>query len=328
MKIRRVREPSVLKRPRSGFTLIELLVVISIIAILMSLILPGVQQAREAARRTQCRNNLKQIGLAAHNFAQSHKMFPPGYLGPDPQGAIGPPGSDEGSYTGCLTYLLPALDQQNVWKQIPTDMLRIDREDTPWFNVVELNTAAQARIPVFICPSSQAEATPDILSRINVWRSGPTATQPTQPGSLNLEGRILPNHPAGRTTYLGCEGGWDYSASRPVEELQGFFGNRTEFDFRHAKDGASNTFLFGEAIGHKDSTTGEMLYAHVWIGTGFLPAAWGLNGQEYNFFSSEHQGVVHFCLGDGSVKAISENINLTVFNRLAMMRDGDPVEVP
>ncbi|MBW3543427.1 MAG: DUF1559 domain-containing protein, partial [Planctomycetes bacterium] len=287
-----------------GFTLIELLVSISIIAILVSLLLPGIQQAREAARRTQCRNNLKQLGLAAHNFHEAHGRFPPGYLGPVPHGPIGSRGSSDGSYVGCLTYLLPALDQANLASRIPAEMLRIDRVgDLTWYDDATIDGIARNRLAVFICPSSGAEGMADILTRMNMYTN---AT-----GTAMLEARRRSNHPAGRTNYLGCAG-WMGTAPG-YEDRAGFFGNRTSFGFRDATDGVSNTFLFGESLGQTDAASGRLRNVHVWIGTGFMPGAWGLTGRDFRHFSSEHAGVVHFCLGDGAVRAIPTSIDRTVF---------------
>src|SRR5215813_2046814 len=106
-------------RRRSGFTLIELLVVIAIIAVLIGLLLPAVQQAREAARRSQCKNNLKQMGLAMHNYHDVYQCFPPGYLG-YPAGNGGSCATinnttQRGQGWGWGAFLLPYLDQGNLY---------------------------------------------------------------------------------------------------------------------------------------------------------------------------------------------------------------------
>jgi len=129
-------------RMRRGFTLIELLVVNAIIAILVGLLLPAVQNAREAARRTQCRNNLKQIGLAMHNYHTSHNTFPPGYV----SGAAYPATTNGWSWCAML---LPSLDQGNLYDTINMRLPVEDPANLP---------AATNSIPVFLCPSDQIGA--------------------------------------------------------------------------------------------------------------------------------------------------------------------------
>src|SRR6185436_10436203 len=104
-------------RRRQGFTLIELLVVIAIIAVLVSLLLPAVQQAREAARMSQCKNSLKQIGLALQNYETSNRVFPPGYIDQNGNPNL-TPDNDLGPGWGWAAMLLPNMDQGNSYNQI------------------------------------------------------------------------------------------------------------------------------------------------------------------------------------------------------------------
>ena len=175
------------RKPRIAFTLVELLVVIAIIGVLVSLLLPAVQAAREAARRMSCTNNLKQISLAAHNFVDVHRLFPPGLnVSPnsrDPNPAYNNPPPFAGPYVGCLAYLLPYLEQGNVYGQIPWTLL--DRQTTQgaWaysYGPFDLNDPgvpsakkngtgkgypkiANATIETYLCPSDSGKREGDYV---------------------------------------------------------------------------------------------------------------------------------------------------------------------
>ncbi len=151
---------------RSGFTLIELLVVIAIIAILIALLLPAVQQAREAARRTQCKNNLKQIGLALHNYHDVHRVFPINTTGSIPNGAA----CTNGFYS-WLALILPQMEQGNLYNSIDFNVGMMDQCNlaSP-ANYAHLSIssshpnarAAATSIPAFLCPSDTVSMTPSM----------------------------------------------------------------------------------------------------------------------------------------------------------------------
>src|SRR6266550_3798894 len=136
---------------RRGFTLIELLVVIAIIAVLVSLLLPAVQQAREAARRAQCKNNLHNIGLAFHNYHSSFDVFPPAYVGePGNTGPATPPPGQSANVHGFTEYILPYMDQGGVYNLINFSVSLFDAVLAPGPQLTAYNTV----IPNYICPST------------------------------------------------------------------------------------------------------------------------------------------------------------------------------
>ncbi|MBM3281537.1 MAG: DUF1559 domain-containing protein [Candidatus Harrisonbacteria bacterium] len=138
---------------RKGFTLIELLVVIAIIAVLIALLLPAVQAARESARRVQCQSNLKQIGLALHNYLDSNKVFPPGWVGSN---AVSP--ATNNRRWGILRAILPQMDQAGLYQKLP-----ISNSVVPTTPAVVV--LLQTKIPAFLCPS-------DTSIHPNLWRGG------------------------------------------------------------------------------------------------------------------------------------------------------------
>ena len=198
-----------MKRSRpDAFTLVELLVVITIIGVLIALLLPAVQAAREAARRAQCGNNLKQIGLAAHSFEHVNDRFPPGYLGA--AGTV-----SDAQYTGCLPFLLPHMGLDNIWNLADTDaasyggisVFDVDHAGTGYWSRTQAWTMAQAKIGTFICPSDdpydKASTTTDRIVSITV--SGLTL----------YEGVGIDVSSLGRTNYLGVDGFLEKSYSPP-----------------------------------------------------------------------------------------------------------------
>lgn len=304
-----------------GFTLIELLVVIAIIAILVALLLPAVQQAREAARRSQCRNNLKQVGLALHNYHDNAQMFPPALIS---SGRYNLATYSPTLNTTGWVLLLPFLDQAPLYNiynfSLPSSIS--NPYSRPLAGGVTTSNANQAiyskRLAVLTCPTddmasqqviSGANNAADFYERNNVARSS----------YLFASG----DH----TDYTSAWGGYAASATR------GAFGNDGAANVRDLKDGASLTVVVGESKQLHTSSA----YGPYWgAGThtcchGYVPNytfhinydysgnnsklqyAWG--------FGSWHAGGAHMLFGDGSVKFLNENMNFNQFQALNRISD-------
>ena len=316
---------------RKGFTLIELLVVIAIIAVLIALLLPAVQQAREAARRAQCTNNLKQLGLALHNYHGTMKVFP---------GNAGRFGAS------WFTMILPYLEQSAAYDQltfIDTNWAGQNSTDRNW------DVKSQLLVPGLNCPSSP-------LPRTYTASDGaPESYELQKAGYVGVSGgNFLPNtttHPSpfrdgpyGNRAYSGIIVNWEATRGDPVR-----IGSIT--------DGTSNTMAVGEHSDYSREASGvkhdlrpsEQWSAGAW-GNGSSTGSstgWTQNLTTIRYpinylylgtqdgaindygdnvgLRSAHTGGVHILMGDGSVRFISDSINFNTLLALSHRADGVPI---
>ncbi|HAH44695.1 DUF1559 domain-containing protein [Gimesia sp.] len=300
---------------KRGFTLIELLVVIAIIAILIALLLPAVQQAREAARRSTCKNNLKQIGLALHNYHETHRSFPQMQVETLRNTTYDP---DTDSYLAWSVMILPFMDQASLYNQI--------NMNAPWRANYTGNPPQLALVktilPAFICPSDPMEG---INTNIGSF------------GKSNYPAIYSPcNVKPGATT------GTCYT---------GPFNNNSVNRIRDFTDGVSNVIMVGERTTEGIPAGGVWIGASNTTGTSGNIANWpyhsaivrtyqgsatapdfstiylinGINnttGTKYEWtLSSSHTGGCHFLFGDGRIQFISENVNGDTLVYLAGIND-------
>ena len=327
MRVFNVRFPS-RALPR-GFTLVELLVVIAIIGILVGLLLPAVQAAREAARRIQCTNNLKQIGLALHNYEAGHRTYPPGFIsrvvgqwsgrGNDPIPEAGPGWS-------FYAMLLPNMELGSLHQSVRFDLPISDSAN---------QAARSTKVPGYQCPS-------------DAWNE-PVTVWPSTLGLRDLA----------HASYIGCLGGGDpanapgYSAQYEETPFNGMFHRNQPIKHAAITDGTSNTIGIGERA--------SMFAPNGWAGvipngqTVFSPATAQIRGQVVGQtarpaitmatvhvrsggpnastgspggFWSPHVGGCLFLLMDGSVHTIPTNVDIQVFRAMAARNDGTVITLP
>ena len=327
------------RTPPRGFTLIELLVVIAIIAVLIALLLPAVQAAREAARRAQCVNNLKQIGLAMHNYHDVVGTFPPGSIAD---------GGWNGTWWNWAAFILPQVENGPLYNAINFN----------WGTAHPANrtTVFQSIVNTWLCPSDATSGSlrTDLnwvnsdFSVIGTPLAGAATNYVANWGDMKVAGPFdftSGESAAGIGPNWGCNG-----------QFRGLFGdcsNGQSKGLRDITDGSSNTFLAGENSpdynGALAWTNGDATYA-----TTVIPLNWRTNlhdgqndtngdpcnigqlnasgsvhcyrNQTFNYgFKSKHPGGANFTMGDGSVKFIKQTINAKVYNALGTRGGGEVI---
>jgi prepilin-type N-terminal cleavage/methylation domain-containing protein/prepilin-type processing-associated H-X9-DG protein len=292
---------------RKAFTLIELLVVIAIIAILIGLLLPAVQKVRDAAARMQCQNNLKQLGLAAHNYESTSQRFPP---------AVNLPGMEAfgwniapapGKYFGLHMAMFPYYEQDNLRKTL------VDNVPNPHnVNCNGPGSVGAQTVKILICPSDGSMPQPAV----------------GQYGALYF----------GLTSYGGCSGTSQTTTVGTASLKNGIFYMNSAVGIMDITDGTSNTFMFGERSRRNlpATTSSQALGGWAWCNSfaqedntmnGSVLIE-GINLHDLNAFGSQHSGgaISNFCFADGSVKSISSGLNIIILQRLACRNDGQVID--
>ncbi|MEW4564696.1 DUF1559 domain-containing protein [Bremerella sp. JC770] len=324
-------------RRRHAFTLVELLVVIAIIGVLIALLLPAVQQAREAARRMTCSNHLKQLGLAMHNYHDTFQGFPSGVIlqtGSDASGSVD-------SYWSWGSLILPFMEQSAAHDVLQVGRQKLSDQITSGFDAAALNVL-QTPIAGYRCPSDTA---PDLhmSSQCQIQDNSGSAVD------------------AATSNYVGnnqswrCGGSGDHiniGNTSACSDVGGMFWGNSNVSFRDVTDGSSNTLLLGERAWQISNPAGGKYdcYAAQIYGVGGTSALsnnakgvmangdGGLNGVHYaaacrRGYSSNHPGGAQFVLVDGSVRFLPEttpdipnaNKDNVVFENLQNRNDGNVI---
>ncbi len=320
---------------RAGFTLIELLVVIAIIAILIALLVPAVQKVREAAAMADCRNRIKQLALACHNYHDAFLTLPR-------NGAPNNPGTGNPSGAGCcgptdarwswLARILPYIEQQNIYNQagIPT-------------TAPASSAAAQAiiasPIKIFFCPSDTAST---MAARAGNPNSGSYLAATTNykgvMGSMWCYGSYQNNCPGAQPVTdasMGIAGG--NSCYRGLDKSDGIFSRADihwPLNLTGITDGTSNTLMIGEDVPEYDewndwwSSNGAIATCAIPLNYNEGDPGFGDWPNLYSFRSRHSGGFVNFAAADGTVRSISSSISLSVYRALATIAGGEDIEMP
>jgi prepilin-type N-terminal cleavage/methylation domain-containing protein/prepilin-type processing-associated H-X9-DG protein len=360
---------------RPGFTLIELLVVIAIIAVLIGLLVPAVQKVREAANRMKCSNNLKQIGLALHNYHDSYNAFPPGNVSPVPMSAVGcfsgTSANSPNPGPPWSVLILPYLEQTAIYNNLningtfPSSYNDVGLVPPPTnlnpavFNPIT-NSPLYRRIDVYQCPSIPQGKLPWVeLATIGGAAGVVAGVEQTTMNYFACMGGGL-NEPAnanrqasanGQNCTCGTVGAPFPNARFLIHWTNGFLHVNSKKRMADATDGTSNSILVGETIyqnmqinrgwgsSHRtrhgsNNGPGNITGTYRAINSGkALYEAFSNRQTDQNIhnhlmntcFGSLHPGGAQFCFGDGSVRFLTENMNLAIYRTLGSINDGLPV---
>ena len=294
-------------RSRRAFTLVELLVVIAIIGTLVGLLLPAVQSAREAARRAQCTNNLKQTGLALQNYHEARRQLPEGWLA---DGTAGDGDGDEGVGWGWASRILPYVEEDATYKSIVI---------TGSISAVSPTVLGKV-IPGFLCPSDAGAGSPTF----NIGAEGGACNHKTPDAN--------PSSPVvmvARTNYVGMFGTNDAEAE--AFSGNGMFYANSRMPFRHVTDGLSKTIMVGE----RDSAMGGSLWIGMFEGKceaivrvvaiGDHPPNGSGDPANRHFedVSSRHVGGANVVFADGHCDFIADSIDKNVYQALCTRKGGE-----
>ncbi len=328
---------------RSGFTLIELLVVIAIIAVLIALLLPAIQQAREAARRSQCKNNLKQIGIAVHNFHDTFNGLVPLSMNPTVEG------TQDSNYCSAAwsVMILPYLEQSTLYNQINFSQAMDSATNTAVFQT------PGAGLGVYNCPSVHGSAAANFANASNSPGMGAAGAYGAK-GDYAAVVWMGTNNPNYHMAHHGSIAD-QYQALRPAKFLTaGVFANWKPRDtFANVTDGTSNTLFIGEKFeppnrsttcgagdggygdcviysfqgGWKELSAMRNIRVPLLTTTANITAPEGRgsrSGTVYGF-GGWHIGIANFVFGDGSVRGLNVSVSGPVLDALAQRADGAAV---
>jgi prepilin-type N-terminal cleavage/methylation domain-containing protein/prepilin-type processing-associated H-X9-DG protein len=306
---------------KHGFTLIELLVVIAIIGILIALLLPAVNAAREAARRSQCSNNLKQIGLALHSYHDANKKLPPGRIGCDSGAPSGHPCSSsslpdpENLATGGLVLILPQIEEQSLYDLIDFKVGLWIQNSTAWLtpNHQQVITARPA---VFVCPS-------DTSNPVSQTNSDPAHR-------FKDRGAAVGSYAFSTGSYGAVFSG---GGLKTKYENNGLFYYYKQHRFKDCVDGQSKTMMLGEVI-ESDSINSSNVWScairlsdmlrctdnaiNTLPGAPTASSSSSVPGTSWNgAFASRHPGGCHFVFGDGHVQLLRDTIDQDIYEALS-----------